>query len=45
MRTIGGLLYLSGALLMAFNVYKTIKGEVRETESRGVAGAQLAPAE
>ena len=28
-RMIGGLLFLSGALVMAFNIYKTIRGEVR----------------
>ena len=31
-RMLGGVLYLAGALLMAWNVYKTIKGDVRSTE-------------
>ena len=31
-RMLGGVLYLVGALLMAWNVYKTIRGDVRETE-------------
>lgn len=30
MRTFGGLLYLSGALIMAYNIWRTIKGDVRE---------------
>jgi cytochrome c oxidase cbb3-type subunit 1 len=29
-RTIGGVLYLLGGLIMAWNVYKTIKGDLRE---------------
>ncbi len=29
-RVLGGLLYLTGALLMAFNVWKTVRGEIRE---------------
>ena len=31
-RGLGGVLYLVGALLMAWNVYKTIKGDVREKD-------------
>jgi len=31
-RALGGLLYLAGALLMAWNVYKTIRGDVHQTE-------------
>jgi len=31
-RTIGGLLYLSGALVMAYNVYRTIKGDGCEVD-------------
>ncbi|PWE18488.1 cytochrome-c oxidase, cbb3-type subunit I [Marinicauda salina] len=31
-RAVGGIMYLAGALIMAWNVYKTIKGDVRETE-------------
>ena len=45
MRTFGGLLYLTGALIMAFNVYKTIKGDVRdEVPMGGVANSQPVPA-
>ncbi len=29
MRASGGLLYLSGALIMVYNLWKTIKGELR----------------
>ena len=29
-RAVGGLLFLSGALLMAYNMYKTIKGDLRD---------------
>jgi cytochrome c oxidase cbb3-type subunit I len=29
MRMFGGLLYLSGALVMVFNIYKTIRGDLR----------------
>ncbi|MEI7610098.1 MAG: cbb3-type cytochrome c oxidase subunit I, partial [Rhodospirillaceae bacterium] len=28
-RALGGLFYLSGALIMAYNVYRTIKGDIR----------------
>lgn len=31
-RAIGGLMFLSGALIMAYNVYRTIKGDVRDAE-------------
>lgn len=31
-RAMGGVLYLAGALVMVFNFYKTIKGEVRTSE-------------
>lgn len=31
-RALGGLLFVTGALIMAYNVYKTIKGEVRASE-------------
>jgi cytochrome c oxidase cbb3-type subunit 1 len=45
MRVFGGLLYLTGALVMAFNVYKTIHGDVRKEAPMGAADAPLAPAE
>ncbi|MEM9278737.1 MAG: cytochrome-c oxidase, cbb3-type subunit I [Pseudomonadota bacterium] len=31
MRTIGGVLYLSGALVMVYNIWRTIRGDVAET--------------
>lgn len=31
-RAMGGVLYLTGALIMAYNFYKTIKGEIRASE-------------
>ena len=38
MRTFGGLLYLSGALIMAYNIWRTIRGDVREeTPIGGIA--------
>ena len=40
-RVLGGLLYLTGALIMAYNVWKTIRGDVNEkeyaTEQQGAA--------
>jgi cytochrome c oxidase cbb3-type subunit 1 len=45
MRTVGGLLYLSGGLLMAYNVYRTIRGDVRREAPMGASAAQLAPAQ
>ena len=44
MRVFGGLLYLTGALVMAFNIYKTIRGDVRKEAPMGGATAELAPA-
>ena len=32
-RAIGGLLYLSGTLIMAYNLWRTIRGDVRQSES------------
>jgi cytochrome c oxidase cbb3-type subunit 1 len=37
-RMLGGLLYLIGGVIMAFNIYKTIKGDLREE-----AGVYAAP--
>jgi cytochrome c oxidase cbb3-type subunit 1 len=45
MRLIGGLLYLAGILLMAFNIYMTIKGRVREEKPFVAAATHLTPAE
>jgi cytochrome c oxidase cbb3-type subunit 1 len=38
-RALGGGLYLTGALLMAFNVWKTIRGDVRAEMPIGVPQA------
>ncbi len=35
MRMFGGLMYLSGALVMVFNIYKTIRGELRSEVPMG----------
>jgi len=45
-RALGGVLFLAGALIMAWNIYKTAKGEVRAREA-GEPGAapQAVPAE
>jgi cytochrome c oxidase cbb3-type subunit I len=45
MRAVGGALYLAGALIMAFNIYKTIQGDVRSEVPMGAEAARLAPAE
>ncbi len=34
-RALGGLLYLGGALIMAFNIYKTVRGDLREEMPMG----------
>ncbi|WP_306015262.1 cytochrome-c oxidase, cbb3-type subunit I [Oceanicaulis sp. MMSF_3324] len=45
-RALGGLMYLVGALLMAWNVYKTIKGDVADTEDAvNPQSAAIQPAE
>ena len=45
LRMVGGLLYLAGALVMAFNIYKTIRGDVRSEVPMGAEAEALAPAE
>ncbi len=45
MRVLGGALYLAGALVMAFNIYMTIRGHVREEIPLGAEEPALAPAE
>ncbi len=44
MRVFGGLLYLSGALLMAYNLWRTIRGDVRNEVPLGGAQATAKPA-
>ncbi len=44
-RTIGGLMYLAGALVMAFNVFMTIRGHQRQEEPMPGAVPALQPAQ
>ena len=37
MRAFGGALYLSGALIMAYNFWRTIRGDVSKTETQALA--------
>ncbi|HUE47340.1 MAG TPA: cytochrome-c oxidase, cbb3-type subunit I [Aestuariivirgaceae bacterium] len=45
MRTLGGVLYLAGALLMVYNITMTILGHQRQEEPVGGAAPSLQPAE
>jgi cytochrome c oxidase cbb3-type subunit 1 len=42
-RAVGGVLFLAGALIMVFNLWKTVQGEIRDEEP--MAEPQPAPAE
>ena len=42
-RALGGVLFLTGALIMAYNLWRTARGEIRETEPLAMPGA-TAPA-
>ena len=44
-RAVGGLLYLAGALIMVYNVYRTVRGDVQEEDENVVDQPALAPAE
>ena len=44
-RTIGGLMYLAGALVMAWNVYMTIRGHQRQEEPMPTSAPTLQPAQ
>jgi cytochrome c oxidase cbb3-type subunit 1 len=44
-RAVGGLLYLGGALIMVYNVYRTIKGDVIEADADVVPQPALSSAE
>ncbi len=45
-RALGGVLFLTGALVMAYNLYRTTRGDIRTEEPMPVgAAARLAPAE
>jgi cytochrome c oxidase cbb3-type subunit 1 len=41
-RALGGLLYLAGAVIMAYNLYRTIKGDVRSSEPLPAQAAPVA---
>lgn len=41
-RVLGGLLYLTGALIMIYNVYKTIRGDVNEKEQNNALQGAVA---
>jgi cytochrome c oxidase cbb3-type subunit 1 len=41
-RALGGILYLAGAGIMAYNLYRTIKGDVRASEPLPVPAATVA---
>ena len=45
MRIFGGLLYLTGAIVMAYNVYRTIRGDIREEAPMGASQTAISPAE
>ena len=47
MRTIGGALYMIGGLVMSYNIYRTIRGDVRKEVPMGAAGttSSAVPAE
>jgi cytochrome c oxidase cbb3-type subunit 1 len=42
-RALGGVLFLTGAVIMAYNLWRTARGEIRETEPLAMPGA-AAPA-
>ncbi|MBO6764445.1 cytochrome-c oxidase, cbb3-type subunit I [Maricaulis sp.] len=44
-RAVGGLLYLSGAIIMAYNMYRTIKGDVKEEDENVIPQSAAVPAE
>lgn len=41
-RAFGGILFLIGALVMAYNLWRTIRGDVRQERGLGIAGAAQA---
>ncbi|WP_300543339.1 cytochrome-c oxidase, cbb3-type subunit I [Maricaulis sp.] len=44
-RALGGVLYLSGAIIMAYNMYRTIKGDVEEEDENVIPQTSAVPAE
>ncbi|MCB1423726.1 MAG: cbb3-type cytochrome c oxidase subunit I, partial [Nitratireductor sp.] len=45
MRMMGGVLFLTGALIMAYNLYRTIRGDLREEVPMGAEAPAMQPAE
>jgi cytochrome c oxidase cbb3-type subunit 1 len=45
LRAMGGLLFLSGAIVMAYNITRTILGHMREENTGKAAAPKLQPAE
>ena len=43
-RALGGCLYLTGALIMAYNLWRTIRGDVRTAEPLAAPAAAAAAA-
>ena len=43
-RATGGVLFIIGALIMAYNIYRTIKGDVAEPVEAGAGAGAAAPA-
>ncbi|HMQ57830.1 MAG TPA: cbb3-type cytochrome c oxidase subunit I, partial [Rhizobiaceae bacterium] len=43
LRTLGGVLYLAGGLVIAFNIYMTIKGRIRDEVAMGEEAPEAKP--
>ena len=43
-RALGGVLFLAGAVIMAYNLWRTARGDIRETEPLAVTDASVQPA-
>ncbi|MEM7024572.1 MAG: cytochrome oxidase, partial [Pseudomonadota bacterium] len=44
-RAFGGVLFLAGALVMVYNLWRTIQGDVRQERAIGAAHTAATPAE
>ena len=44
-RALGGVLFLTGALVMAYNLWRTVRGDVRSERAIGAPHVAAAPAE
>ncbi len=42
LRALGGMMYLAGAVLMVYNIYKTIRGDIREEAPMGAPAQAIA---